>query len=89
MFKISIYCWQVGIQAAIKRLNLMNESDTQRLHPQPKVSALQTGVFIRGDLMIKPRDLIYLSTEHDVICQHDANTLVANSYKAFCTCYII
>ena len=31
----------------------MNEITTQRLHSQPNISMLWSGVFIRGDLMLK------------------------------------
>ena len=57
----------------------MNAIATQRLHQRPNVSTFKSSAFMRGDLMLKLETLY--TCRHDLICQQDANILVANSYR--------
>ena len=73
---------QLGIKSNIfschTGLSLMNAIATQDYIRDPTFRHSSPSVFIRGDLMLKLT--IFYTRQRDVICQQDANILVANSY---------
>ena len=60
-------------------LVLVNAIATQDYIHDPTFRHSSPSVFMTGDLMLKLKTLY--TRQHDVICQQDANILVANSYR--------
>ena len=60
-------------------LVITNAIATRDCIHDPAFRHYSPSVFIRGDLMLKLKTLY--TRQHDVICQKDANILVANSYR--------
>ena len=78
---ISQPCIKSNIFYCNTGLVLMNTITTQDCTHDPTFRHSSPSVFMRGDLMLKTRDLTVYTCQHDVICQQDANILVVNSKK--------